>query len=79
MGMGMGRGWQHESGQVLVDGWIPLQSAAQTAVLFKELRGALDALLTKKIRQPQLDLVSDGVVPTIVQLLLDEDATQQQA
>ena len=78
--MGMGRGWpQHESGQVLVDGWIPLQSAAQTAVLFKELRGALDALLTKKIRQPQLDLVSDGVVPTIVQLLLDEDATQQQA
>jgi hypothetical protein len=64
---------------VLVDGWIPLQSAAQTAVLFKELRGALDALLTKKIKQPQLDLVSDGVVPTIVQLLLDEDATQQQA
>jgi hypothetical protein len=46
-------------------------------VLFKELRGALDALLTKKIKQPHLDLVTDGVVPTIVQLLMDEDATQQ--
>eukprot|EP00976_Prorocentrum_cordatum_P114998 1195935-Prorocentrum_minimum.AAC.1 len=64
---------RHENSQVWVDQWIPLQAAAQTAVLFKELRKALDAQLSRKINDPQLDLVNEGVVPTIVQLLLDEE------
>jgi ATP-dependent RNA helicase DHX29 len=59
--------------QVWVDDWIPLHAAAQTAVLFKELRRALDRQLQLKINDPQLDLVSNGVVPTIVQLLIDEE------
>ena len=46
----------------------------QTAVLFKKLRKALDGQLAKKIKEPQLELVSEGVVPTIVQLLLDEES-----
>ncbi|KAK3264423.1 hypothetical protein CYMTET_26837, partial [Cymbomonas tetramitiformis] len=70
---------RHEHHQVMVDGWIPLKAAAQTAVLFKELRRALDALLVNKISNPTLDMVGEGVVPTIVKLLLDEDQTIVQA
>jgi hypothetical protein len=39
----------HEEGAILVGGWLRLLAAAGTAVLVKELRGALDALLAAKV------------------------------
>ena len=40
----------HASGRVSLDGWLWLRASAQTAVLYKRLRGALDAALDARIR-----------------------------
>jgi ATP-dependent RNA helicase DHX29 len=40
----------HASGRVSLDGWLWLRASAQTAVLYKWLRGALDAALDARIR-----------------------------
>lgn len=40
----------HASGRVSLDGWLWLRASAQTAVLYKRLRAALDAALDARIR-----------------------------
>ncbi|GBG62910.1 hypothetical protein CBR_g34282 [Chara braunii] len=71
---------QHQTGQVTVDGWLSLKAPAQIAVLFKELRRALDALLAQKISRPkQADTdssVDREVIGTIAKLLIDEQKPQ---
>ena len=64
--------------QVLVDDWLRIRASAPTAVLVKKLRAALDALLERKVGQPEVDLAADGsaLVVTIVKLLRDEEAAQ---
>ncbi len=39
----------HEGGYALIDNWIRIRASAPTAVLVKQLRAALDALLEKKV------------------------------
>jgi hypothetical protein len=39
---------------VLIDGWLRLSAAAQTAVLFKQLRMTLDAVLKELTRKPEV-------------------------
>lgn len=39
-----------------MDGWLEMNAPAQTAVLFKELRGALDSVLQERIGMPQVDI-----------------------
>ena len=41
---------RHAEGRVCLDGWLWLRASAQTAVLFKRLRAALDDALEKRIR-----------------------------
>ena len=41
----------HASGRVSLDGWLWLRASAQTAVLYKRLRWALDAELNARIRR----------------------------
>ncbi|XP_078435192.1 RNA helicase family protein isoform X2 [Wolffia australiana] len=65
---------QHQIGVVIIDGWLKLKASAQTAVLFKELRSTLHAVLRELIKKPEVGKVSDNeVVRTIVHLLLEED------
>jgi ATP-dependent RNA helicase DHX29 len=45
---------QHQTGVVIIDGWLRLAAAAQTAVLFKQLRVTLDAVLKELIRKPEV-------------------------
>jgi len=47
-----------QTGRVTVDGWLEMNAPAQTAVLFKELRGALNAVLQERIGKPQVSKVS---------------------
>ncbi|XP_078172951.1 RNA helicase family protein isoform X1 [Carex rostrata] len=69
---------QHQSGSVVIDGWLRLIAPAQTAVLFKELRTTLDAVLKELIRKPEVTtLVNNQVVKSIVHLLLEEEKAQQ--
>ena len=41
---------RHAEGRVCLDGWLWLRASAQTAVLFKRLRAALDDALERRIR-----------------------------
>lgn len=43
-----------QAGLIVVDGWLKLTAPAQTAVLFKELRVTLDAVLKELIRKPEV-------------------------
>ena len=43
-----------QTGRVIVDGWLEMNAPAQTTVLFKELRGALDTVLQERIGMPQV-------------------------
>ncbi|KAJ0973246.1 hypothetical protein J5N97_021205 [Dioscorea zingiberensis] len=45
---------QHQTGVVIIDGWLKLSAPAQTAVLFKELRLMLHAVLKELIRKPEM-------------------------
>ena len=69
----------HEERYVLIDGWIRIRAAAPTAVLVKQLRGAIDALLQQKIGRPEMDLTAAGgaLVETLVKLLTDEESARQ--
>ena len=62
---------QHERSTITVDRWITFKAPAKVAVLFKELRRRLDALLIAKIESPSLDFSSGDhrVVATICALL----------
>lgn len=42
----------------MIDGWIKLTAPAQVAVLFKELRRTLDAVLKELIKKPEVVLYS---------------------
>lgn len=65
---------QHQSGIVIIDGWLKLTAPAQIAVLFKELRLTLHSILKKLIRRPETSIiVHDEVLKSIVRLLLEED------
>jgi len=66
---------QHQTGRVIVDGWLEMNAPAQTAVLFKELRGALDTVLQERIGMPQgsISEVAKELIPSIVHLLVDEE------
>lgn len=66
----------HESNTVLVDGWVKVRAPAQTAVLVKKLRGALDAQLKEKVNNPKLVLsMGKGgeIISSIVDLLEHEE------
>ncbi len=68
----------HEEGVVMVDGWIKVKAAAQTAVLVKQIRAALVGLLQAMVREPDRALQAGGsggqLVETIVGLLRDAEA-----
>ncbi|KAL6650601.1 hypothetical protein ACP70R_009526 [Stipagrostis hirtigluma subsp. patula] len=69
---------QHQTGVVVIDGWLRLSAAAQTAVLFKQLRMTLDAVLKELTRKPEMATFADNeVVRSIIHLLLEEDKAQQ--
>ncbi|KAF8714746.1 hypothetical protein HU200_027269 [Digitaria exilis] len=69
---------QHQTGVVVIDGWLRLSAPAQTAVLFKQLRITLDAVLKELTRKPEMaTFVDNEVVRSIVHLLLEEDKAQQ--
>ncbi|KAL8151664.1 hypothetical protein V2J09_021472 [Rumex salicifolius] len=63
-------------GVVTVDGWLKLSAAAQTAVLFKELKSMLHLFLKDLIRKPMATAATNEVVESIVQLLLEESKPQ---
>ena len=44
---------RHETGRVCLDGWLWLRASAQTAVLYKKLRKALDDELDARIAGPR--------------------------
>ncbi|KAG7976723.1 hypothetical protein I3843_06G164800 [Carya illinoinensis] len=65
---------QHQTGLVVIDGWLKLTAAAQIAVLFKELRLTLHSLLKELIRKPvNATVVDNEVIGSMIQLLLEED------
>ncbi|KAK3144746.1 hypothetical protein QOZ80_4AG0317290 [Eleusine coracana subsp. coracana] len=69
---------QHQTGVVVIDGWLRLSAAAQTAVLFKQLRMTLDAVLKELTRKPEMaTFVDNEVVRSIVHLMLEEEKAQQ--
>jgi hypothetical protein len=43
-----------QAGVVVIDGWLRLTAAAQTAVLFKQLRITLDVVLKELTRKPEV-------------------------
>ncbi|WVZ85675.1 hypothetical protein U9M48_032570 [Paspalum notatum var. saurae] len=53
---------QHQTGVVVIDGWLRLSAAAQTAVLFKQLRMTLDAVLKELTRKPANQLKDFGII-----------------
>ncbi|GAB4848110.1 hypothetical protein Ancab_002774 [Ancistrocladus abbreviatus] len=67
---------QHQMELVTIDGWLKLTAAAQTAVLFKELRLTLDSVLKDLINNPERVAVDDEVVQSIIHLLLEENKPQ---
>ncbi|KAL6297594.1 hypothetical protein ACE6H2_005736 [Prunus campanulata] len=69
---------QHQTGLVIVDGWLKLTAPAQTAVLFKELRLTLHSVLKELIRKPENSTVAyNEVLRSIIHLLLEEDKPPQ--
>ncbi|KAL9691241.1 hypothetical protein QQ045_011660 [Rhodiola kirilowii] len=69
---------QHQTGHVTIDGWIKINAAAQTAVLFKQLRLTLHSVLKEMIRHPEkAGAAENEVVKSIVHLLLEEETSHQ--
>ncbi|XP_020590261.1 DExH-box ATP-dependent RNA helicase DExH7, chloroplastic isoform X2 [Phalaenopsis equestris] len=67
---------QHQMGSIIIDNWMKLTAPAQIAVLFKQLRLTLDAVLKDFIRKPEMMSFSNNeVVKSIVHLLLEEAAS----
>jgi ATP-dependent RNA helicase DHX29 len=64
-----------QEGRIVVDDWLEMNAPAQTAVLFKELRKKLDALLIEKINRKQISSTSNTkeLMETLARLLIDED------
>uniref|UniRef100_A0A7N0SWU3 RNA helicase n=1 Tax=Kalanchoe fedtschenkoi TaxID=63787 RepID=A0A7N0SWU3_KALFE len=69
---------QHQTGLVTIDGWMKISAAAQTAVLFKQLRLTLHSVLKEMIRHPEKASAADNeVVKSIVHLFLEEDQSSK--
>ncbi|KAG6488408.1 hypothetical protein ZIOFF_049651 [Zingiber officinale] len=63
-----------KAGLVVIDGWLKLTAPARTAVLFKELRVTLHAVLKELIKRPESAIfATNEVVKSIVHLLLEEE------
>ncbi|KAH9305424.1 hypothetical protein KI387_009828 [Taxus chinensis] len=69
---------QHQTGTVILDGWLKMNAPAQTAVLFKELRLTLCSILQELIQKPKerVAVAEREVIHSIVQLLSDEEKPQ---
>jgi ATP-dependent RNA helicase DHX29 len=65
----------HEGGYVMMGGWIRIRASAQTAVLVKKARGALQVMLQKHIGRNRVDRsrMDAEVRSAIVTLLVDEE------
>ena len=61
---------------MLAPGWINLKAPAQTAVLFKELRLAMDAELQKIIEKPGASTLPTSNLMCALARLLAEEAMQ---
>ncbi|KAG9147531.1 hypothetical protein Leryth_007315 [Lithospermum erythrorhizon] len=65
---------QHQTGLIVIDGWLKIKAPAQTAVLFKELRSILRSIFKELISKPQsADVVDAEVIKSITHLLMEED------
>lgn len=64
----------HQKGQLSVDKWVVFKAPARVAVLARELRRELDALLLKKFEDVETDLSTEGgsVTDVIVKLITSE-------
>lgn len=64
-------GVQHKKGQMSVDDWVIFRAPARVAVLARELRRELDALLLRKFEDPDYDLnnESKAVKDAIIRLI----------
>ena len=60
---------RHAQRVVVLDGWVKLDAPPRTAVLFRELRKRLEAVLLSKLRNPHAVWSDPTVVDDIVQLL----------
>ncbi|KAI9107308.1 hypothetical protein K1719_021696 [Acacia pycnantha] len=64
---------QHQTGLVIIDGWLRLTAPAQIAVLFKELRLTLHSILKELIRKPEVGIaLNNEILKSIINLLLEE-------
>ncbi|KAJ7968010.1 ATP-dependent RNA helicase [Quillaja saponaria] len=64
---------QHQTGMVIIDGWLKLNAPAQIAVLFKELRLTLHSILKELTRKPENAIaLNNEVINSIITLLLEE-------
>ncbi|GLD97024.1 hypothetical protein PINS_up005707 [Pythium insidiosum] len=62
----------HEKNLLVLDGWIRFQAVARIGVLIKAMRRQLDALLTRKIADPTLDISRSELVTAMSHLLKSE-------
>jgi ATP-dependent RNA helicase DHX29 len=71
----------HAEGYVTIDAWIRIRAPAQTAVLVKRLRAALDRLLERQVAAPGavVEEAGSALVASVVELLVQEEASTQQA
>lgn len=69
---------QHQTGSVTVDSWLKMNTPAQTAVLFKELRLALRSILQELLQKPKerATVAEREVIHSITQVLVDEEKPQ---
>eukprot|EP00887_Chlorella_sp_A99_P005374 scaffold1.g5374.t1 len=71
----------HEAGYIAVDGWLRVRAPAQTAVLMKALRRALDAALEGAVRRPGAAALDAGpgreLVEALTSMLDYEEAAQR--
>ncbi|KAM5342614.1 hypothetical protein ACJ41O_013580 [Fusarium nematophilum] len=57
---------------LLVDGWLRLRGWARIGVLLARLRGMVDALIAKKVENPELNVKNEEVV-TLVRRMIELD------
>lgn len=67
-------GIDHKKGQMSVDNWVIFKAPARVAVLAREVRRELDALLLAKFEDPELELSNEGksVKDAIFRLITQE-------
>ncbi|KAI3433652.1 hypothetical protein D9Q98_003461 [Chlorella vulgaris] len=67
----------HDSSYVQVDGWLRIRAPAQTAVLVKRLRQALDAMWRERWERRSEAAAGSTLISTIVDLLNHEEAARK--